>query len=223
VDDTDRYRLLGTYRTPRFRLDSRVFCWVRGEVTVCGMTDAPIPWPIGKCRQGRSLVVYKDLARAVLQESNLAVCHWWGITPQTVTKRRKALGVPETNTGTSRLRSEYMNEPWAEGMRTKARAKDRDPERCAKIAAARRGKPRPPHVIQAMTEARLGSHHTDEAKAKTSATHRQWGTLVPGTRVWTSEEDQMALTLPAAEVAQRTGRSLAAVYIRQSALRRQRR
>jgi hypothetical protein len=72
-----------------------------------------------------------------------------------------------------------------------------------------------------MTEARRGSHHTVETKAKMSATHRRRGTLVPGTRVWSAEEDEMAMTLPAAEVAQRTGRSLAAVNIRQSAFRRQ--
>src|SRR5262249_32373912 len=103
----------------------------------------------------------------------------------------------------------------------KARAKDRDPERCAKIAAARRGKPRPPHVGQAVAAAHRGTHHTDEAKAKMSATHRRRGTLVPGTRVWTAEEDEVALTLPAAQVAERTGRTISAVYIRQSALRRQ--
>jgi hypothetical protein len=47
-----------------------------------------------------------------------------------------------------------------------------------------------------------------------SETHRLRGTLVPGTIPWTAAEDELVWTLPAEEVAQRTGRSLAAVYKR---------
>ena len=32
----------------RFRIGRTVFCEVRGEMVVTGMTDAPIPWPVGK-------------------------------------------------------------------------------------------------------------------------------------------------------------------------------
>jgi hypothetical protein len=39
------------------------------------MTDAPIPWPIGKRGRGRSLVVFKGLAKAIRRESNQAICH----------------------------------------------------------------------------------------------------------------------------------------------------
>ena len=74
MDDADRFRLLGTYRTPRFRIGQRVRCLVRGEVIITGMTDTPIPWPIGKVGQGRSLVVYKGLAKAIRRESSLAIC-----------------------------------------------------------------------------------------------------------------------------------------------------
>jgi hypothetical protein len=42
VDDTERFRLLRRYRTPRFRIGKKVFCEIRGEVTICGMNDAPI-------------------------------------------------------------------------------------------------------------------------------------------------------------------------------------
>jgi hypothetical protein len=80
MEDADRFRLLGTYRTPRFRIGQRVRCLVRGEVIITGMTDAPIPWPIGKSGRRRSLVVYKGLARAIRREANQAVCHWWGLT-----------------------------------------------------------------------------------------------------------------------------------------------
>jgi hypothetical protein len=48
MDDAERFRLLGEYRTPRFRYGRKVVCQVRGEVTICGITDTPIPWPLGK-------------------------------------------------------------------------------------------------------------------------------------------------------------------------------
>jgi hypothetical protein len=56
----------------------------------------------------------------------------------------KALGVGATNEGTSRLRRDYSQEPWMKRARLKSYAKHSDPQRRAKIAAAKRGKPRPP-------------------------------------------------------------------------------
>jgi hypothetical protein len=47
-----------------------------------------------------------------------------------------------------------------------------------------------------------------------SETHRRRGTLVPGTKVWTAEEDELVKTLSAEEAAKKTGRSLKAVYER---------
>ncbi len=117
MTDDDRYRLLfGPYKTPRFRYGSTRFCELRG-----------------------------DLARAVRRESAQAVAHWWGITPQTVTKWRQALDVGPTNEGMRRLHHDYWEEPWALEARAKAVAKTGDPVRRAKIAAAKRGKPRPAH------------------------------------------------------------------------------
>jgi hypothetical protein len=51
-----------------------------------------------------------------------------------------------------------------------------------------------------------------------SEAHRNRGTLVPGTIVWTADEDELPTTLPAEEVAKRTGRSLSAVYTRRRRL-----
>jgi hypothetical protein len=84
VEDADRFRLLGKYKTPRIRVGRFVRCMVRGEVQIVGYSDAPIPWPLGRRAGGPSLVVFKDLARAVHRESEQAVAHWWGIHPQTV-------------------------------------------------------------------------------------------------------------------------------------------
>ena len=65
MEDAERFRLLGKYRTPRFRIGQTVLCEVRGEMVITGMADAPIPWPIGKGGAGRhSLIVYKGPAKA---------------------------------------------------------------------------------------------------------------------------------------------------------------
>ncbi len=219
MEDAERFRLLGTYRTPRFRVGQRVRCQVRGEMVITHLTDAPIPWPIGKGGRGRhSLVVYKGLARAVRRASEQAICCWWGVRTTTVWKWRKALGVGIATEGTSRLHREYTKEPGVVRGLAKAQAKARDPERRPKITEERRGKPPPRHVIEAMRQARLGMRHTEESRRKMSQSHRRRGTLVPGIRVWTAEEDEWVRVLPAEEVARRTRRSLKAVYARRRRL-----
>src|SRR5438874_144997 len=146
MTDTDRFRLLGTCRTPRVRLGAVVVCEARDcDLIVVEISNGRIPWLVGrrKGQSGKSLIVFGDLAKAVRTESNQAVCYWFGITPQTVSKWRKALSVGLTNPGTHRLRSDYTEEPWAKKALRKAQAKAQDPDRCQKIAEARRGKPRP--------------------------------------------------------------------------------
>jgi len=140
--------LLGTYTTPRFRYGARVVCQARVEVV--GLTDAPVPWLIGQRGRHKAIVLYGALVKAVRRESSLAVQHWFGVGPFTVWKWRKALGVDRNTEGTSRLFSEnsQTNPAVIEGL-AKAHGKARDPERCAKIAAAQRGKPRPASAMQA--------------------------------------------------------------------------
>lgn len=87
----DGFRLLGNYRTPRFHFGQVVIDDVRGEVEIVGLSDAPISWPVGKRGSAKALVVYGGLSQAIRTESNQAVAHAWGVTPQTITKWRKAL------------------------------------------------------------------------------------------------------------------------------------
>jgi hypothetical protein len=219
MEDAERYRLLGKYKTPCFRIGQRVRCQVRGKVVITGITDAPIPWPIAKGGRGRhSLVIYKGLARAVRRESEQGICYWWGVKTTTVWKWRKALNVGIATPGTSRLHSEYNKEPWAVEARTKAQSKARDPERLRKIAEARRGKPRPPHVGEAVRQAHLGTHATKETRQRMSVTHKKRRSLVPGTVPWTPEEDELVRTQPIAEAVKRTGRTLFAVKSRRHKL-----
>jgi hypothetical protein len=224
MDDATRFRLLNTYRTPRFRHGQRVTCERCGPVILCGLSAGRIPWPLGRPvgrRNGRAaLVLYGALAEAVRRESALAVGYWWSVGPDTVWKWGKSLGVGATTPGTSRLRDEYGVEPDQLENVARATAMAGDPERRAKISAARKGKPRPPHVGRAVAEAHRGTHHSDETRARMSETHRQRGTRPPKAgRPWTEEEDELVWTLPAAEVATRTRRSRQAVYDRRHELR----
>jgi hypothetical protein len=198
-----------------FRYGKAVFCEVRGEVVICGLSDAPIPWPVGK----RGLVVYGGLAKAVRRESAQAVAHWWGVTPQTVWVWRKALGVGPVTEGTRRLKHDYALEPGITAARARAQAKARDPARRAKIAAARRGKPRPRHVMEALIAANTGRHPSEETRRKMSETHKRQGTRPPdGARLWTEEENMLVRTLPRKEASERTGRTLIAVSKRRGQL-----
>ena len=52
MNDPDRFKLLfGPYKTPRGRVGAWVRCDVRGEVRVCGLSEARIPWPVARRRR----------------------------------------------------------------------------------------------------------------------------------------------------------------------------
>jgi hypothetical protein len=214
--------LLGTYTTPKFKYGDAVMCEVRGEVLITGLTDAPIPWPVGKKPGGRArtFVVYEGLAEAVRREAAAAICAAWGVTPQTVTKWRKAMGVEQYTEGTTRLKSASASE--SEGVAKAlemAHLKDADPERRAKIAAAKRGKKRPPEFVETMRKAKTGTTHTTAARAKMSAAHTKRGTRPPKAgRAWTEEEDEAVRNLTPMQAEEVTGRSISAIYSRRHEL-----
>jgi hypothetical protein len=168
-------RLLGKYKAPTFRHSAVVNCARRGDVHIVGLSDAPIPWPLGQLPKGGrrpALILYGDLAKAVRRESADAVMHFWGVKANTVWLWRKALGVPQYNPGTTALKSELMS-PWLDEIRPASIAVAGDSERHEKIAASRRGKPRPPHVIEAMRKGRTGKPQSEEARRKMREAHRR--------------------------------------------------
>jgi hypothetical protein len=219
--NTDRYRLLyGPYRTPTFRFRDAVICERRGEVAIVGLSGGRISWPVGERNGQKSLVLIGDLARAVRRESVAAVMYWWSASRWMVGQWRQALGVGALNEGTSALRGRVLLGEQGKRMRQLARAKDRDPIRRMKIAEARRGKARPPDVVEAMRQGNLGRTHSAEERRQRSESHRRRGTRPPKAgRPWTADEDDLLRTLRAAEVSSRTGRSLQAVYDRRHVLR----
>lgn len=223
MNDAQRFALhFGPYEIPLFNYGDIVVDEVRGEVVIVGLSAAKIPWPIGKRvadRSGLSLVVYGGLADAVRRESNLAVCHWWGITSQTVTKWRKALDVEPLNAGSRELFVRYGREERALEALPLARSAASRPESRRKIAESRRGRPRPKSVIRAMRKAARGRVASDEARRKLSEAHKARGTKPPKAgRDWTGAEDDLLRTLTPHAVVEATERSLHAVYLRRHEL-----
>jgi hypothetical protein len=159
-------------------------CRVHGWVEVGGISDTPVPWPYRRAKGRHSPILCGDLVRAVRQEANVVVCHLFGVTPQTVTHWRAALGIKHKNPGTSERK-----------------------------AAPRRGVPRPPHVI-ATWRAGRPSVVSDATRAKISATNRRNGIRPAKgrLRLWTAREDALVRSLRPAEAAKRTRRTLAAIF-----------
>ncbi|MCE9607043.1 MAG: hypothetical protein K8U03_19330 [Planctomycetia bacterium] len=186
------------------------------------ISNGRIPWPLGRIRgnSNRALIVYGALARAVRREANQAICFWWGVTAQTVSKWRKALGVFEQTKGDRAVRAEHGRRNWTK-VGPKLLAKSQHPERRAKISAARTGNPRPKHVIEAMMLANTGRPLTASTKLKMSAAHKKRGSRPPWIGpAWTAEEDALHAKLPAGAIAKQTGRTTAAVYLRRRVLKR---
>ena len=212
----------GSYATPRFRYGSTVTDACRGEVVIVAISNGRIPWPLGRVKgnPNRALIVYGVLARAVRREANQAVCFWWGVTAQTVSKWRKALGVAEQTEGDRAVRAEHSRRNWAK-VGPKFHAKAQDPERRKKIASARTGKPRPKSVVDALKKANTGRPLSKTHRARQSAAQKKRGTRPPWLNpAWTIEEDSLITKLNPAEVAKKTGRTLGAVYLRRSILKR---
>jgi len=212
---SSRYKLLGNYHTPKFRYGQTVDDERRGEVRIVGLSAGRIPWPIGQQGAAKSLVLYRDLAKAVRRESVVAIRYWWGVGASAVWKWRKALGVPPNNAGTLARHVAHGKSRHGRKALAAMHAKASDPVRRAKIAAARLGKPRPPHVIAALRNANIGRRLSAEHRRKMSEVHKRRGTRPPWIgKAWTAWEDEALRTLSPAVAAKKTGRSLYAVWSR---------
>jgi hypothetical protein len=171
--------LFGPYRAPKCRIGGWLTCRNVGRTKVVAISDTPIPWPMTRRANGGGrpfLILCGDLVRAIQRESATAVCHHWGVTPQTVTVWRKLLGVEKNNEGTVDLNRRWAPERLQTEETTAKRLESlRSPERAAKIAAAKRGKPRPPHIQEMLRGLQKGKRRktSEETRRKMSEAARQ--------------------------------------------------
>jgi hypothetical protein len=125
-----RFRLLhGPYRTPRCCVGGRLYCErLRCQVPVGGIHEAPIPWPVAGVKGPRALILCGDLVQAVRLESVVAVCYWWRVHRNTVSRWRHLLGVGPMTEGTARPHGVASAARIANGLLEKRTAGCRTPE-----------------------------------------------------------------------------------------------
>ncbi len=163
----DRHQLhFGPYQTPVFQYGETAACLIHGDVIITGISDGRIAWPMTTRQGGRSLLLYQDLVQAVEREAACAVAYWFGVSTWMVRKWRRILSVPARNQGDRLLKREYAAGENGRLARQAALLTANDRERCAKISAAQRGKPRPTHVIEAIRQTMTGRKLTPEHRAK---------------------------------------------------------
>lgn len=193
-----RHELIGRYCTQRFRIGNFVECGMRGPVRIVGLTDAKIPWPIGQAagKGARGPVVYQGLERALRLESNVAICHWWGVTAQTVRKWRKALGIGPHTKGSLRLRAAYGADPERAAARAEGFRSADLTEARARMAETKRGVPRPASVKRKLRKANLGKKASPETRQKMrEAAARRRKKSPDEVRIREFEQDVLQLSL----------------------------
>jgi len=99
--------LLGPYHPPDVDVGTEITCHLRGKGRVCGWGTGKIRWPLIRVGHGGkgAYAMTAELARAVRNESESAICYWFGVGTATVAIWRRKLGVPQFNDGTRRLYS----------------------------------------------------------------------------------------------------------------------
>lgn len=185
MNEEARARLLfGPYEPPRIPRNQRLLCEYRGYLRVSKTwSDGRIPWP-RRYRTG-SIILCGDLVEAVKKESVEAVCHHWGVCRNVVNLWRKALGVPEMNSGTRQLRRRARRDARPESQR-----------RATRMARGESVQPRPRLVHErGHPLVRVSTSHL--AKDRMART----GHFSPELRIWTPKEDKFLGTAPDNEIA----------------------
>lgn len=85
----------GPYHPPTVNVGAILHDEYRGKVRVDGFTDAPIPWPGYTYNRGRHNglmpILTGDLIRAVCEEQEVVVAHYWGVTSHMVNQWKCAI------------------------------------------------------------------------------------------------------------------------------------
>lgn len=220
-----RELIAGPYTLPAAKTGDKVYCHARDKDVVCGgLVECPIgPWPRVRKTGRPALILCGDLVRAVQTESELAVAHWWGVSPTTVWAWRKALGVGRVTEGTSALVTENPGD-WreTEECREVLRRNAQDEDNRRQQSEDRAGKPAHPNTKKALLRA-AKRKWAEERKRQRSLELRQ-GIAAgerqppPQERPWTPREDAMLGQTLDRHIAEMLGRTVAAVRSRRQQL-----
>jgi hypothetical protein len=208
----------GPYETPRFKYGAMVTDESRGRVKIVGLSDARIPWPIGKGGRVKSLVLYKGLARGSCgAQGTRPGDHWWGMGFKPVTRWRKALHVKHDNVGTILLRKANAQLPAVRRGLKKCWTMPRSLEWRMKIGAHQMSKRMPARVRKVLSKAHRGKKLSAGHCRKIQDAHLR--RVRPGfpNKPWRAWEDAL-LRLPLSEIVTRTGRSLYEIHRRRREL-----
>jgi hypothetical protein len=192
--DSERFKLLyGPYVAPKCSIGDKLPCEYRGrEVTVKGITEAPIQWPSTRRNGNLSPILCGDLIRAVRTESETAVAHHWGVRYPTVWKWRRALNVGPITNGTRRLLIESAAETLSPEVRAKAKAAMHSAEVRAKLSAIRKGRRQHPNTTAAFREIAKRPKSDEWKRAQSERSRKMWENPeaygLPARRKWTDEE-----------------------------------
>ncbi len=212
--NADKVKLLyGPYQPPKARIGRKLFCEIRGTVTVVAFHDGPIPWPRANF-PGRPIILCGDLVRAVKNESELAVMHHFGVAHSAVRKWRRALGVRRQNEGSHAL-ARAIALSRADDRLERAQANSKKPQALAKMSKSLKGRVQSPATLRAALKAAKGPR-SEHWKQKMAAYWKRRGHPPghPESSFWTPEEHALLGTATDAEVARRTGRTWSAVSSR---------
>jgi hypothetical protein len=211
MTDSERFKLIyGPYTAPKCGIGDTVLCDCRGqEVTVTGMTDAPIPWP---CTHGNGRpcpVLCGDLIRAVRTESALAVAYHWDVCTSTVAKWRRALNVPRITNGSRRLLIENAAEVLTPLVRAKGKAAMHSPEVRAKLSALRKGRRQHPNTTAAFREIAKRPKSEEWKRGQSERSRKMWENPeaygLPRRRPWSAEETALLGTDTDRAISERLG------------------
>jgi hypothetical protein len=95
----------GPYHAPAVKVGTVLHDECRGDIEVEGFTEAPISWPAADYRRGRGVdrgllpILCGDLVRAVCEEDELTVAHYWGVTRYMVEQWKRALSGAKDSDG----------------------------------------------------------------------------------------------------------------------------
>ncbi|MEN6367728.1 MAG: hypothetical protein ABFC88_13030 [Thermoguttaceae bacterium] len=92
----------GPYVAPKIAKGATVHDEYVGDVECIGITDAPIAWPAYAAKTGRREspmpILTGALVRAVCEEEELVVAHYWGVTRHMVNRWKCAIaGATDSN------------------------------------------------------------------------------------------------------------------------------